>query len=117
MSVRVTRLTEGDAAPGVAHYPATEGLSSTQILALVHEHAANFDDVLDPLPVSIRRHEGLLDRPGALRAAHFPVGDDDQEQGRRRLAFDELLLDQLALQQTSSQPRRERLGPADGRTS
>jgi ATP-dependent DNA helicase RecG len=91
-------LTEGDSAPGVSHYPATDGLSSTQILALVHEHAANFDDVLEPLPVAIRRREGMLDRPGALRAAHFPAGEDDLEQGRRRLAFDELLLDQLALQ-------------------
>src|SRR5579863_5085237 len=89
---------EGEAGAGVAHYPATEGLSSTQILALVHEHAANFDDVLEPLPVSVRRREGLLDRPGALRAAHFPVGEDDHEQARQRLAFDELLLDQLALQ-------------------
>ena len=65
----------------------------------MHEHAANFDDVLEPLPATVRLRERLLDRPGALRAAHFPVGEDDQEQGRRRLAFEELLLDQLALQQ------------------
>jgi ATP-dependent DNA helicase RecG len=84
---------------GVAHYPATEGLSSTQILALVQEHAVNFDDVLEPLPSSLRRNERLLDRPGALRAAHFPRDEGDQEEARRRLAFDELLLGQLALQQ------------------
>jgi ATP-dependent DNA helicase RecG len=83
---------------GVAHYPATDGLSSTQILALVGEHVANFDDFVEPLPVAIRLRERLLDRPGALRAAHFPGGDDDQEQSRRRLAFEELLVDQLALQ-------------------
>jgi ATP-dependent DNA helicase RecG len=92
-------VAEGDSGLGVAHYPATEGLSSTQILALVREHMANFDDVLEPLPASVRLRERLLDRPGALRAAHFPLGDGDQEEGRRRLAFDELLLDQLALQQ------------------
>src|SRR3989440_4632797 len=34
----------------VAHYPATEGLSSTQILALVHEHAATLDNIVEPLP-------------------------------------------------------------------
>jgi len=88
-----------EASAGVAHYPATEGLSSTQILALVQEHATGFDDVLEPLPARLRLRERLPDRPGALRAAHFPIGEDDQEQARRRLAFDELLVGQLALQQ------------------
>jgi ATP-dependent DNA helicase RecG len=90
---------EGAARPGVAHYPATDGVSSTQILALVQEHAASFDDVLEPLPAALRLRERLLDRPGALRAAHFPADEDDHEQARRRLAFDELLFGQLALQQ------------------
>src|SRR5579875_3171913 len=82
----------------VAHYPATDGLSSTQILALVREYAAGFDDFLEPLPTELRRRERMLDRPGALRAAHFPDGPGDEEEARRRLAFEELLLDQLALQ-------------------
>ena len=89
----------GGGEPSVAHYPATEGLSSTQILALVHQHASSFDDVIDPLPVAIRRRERLADRSGALRAAHFPLEPGDEQEGRRRLAFDELLLAQLALQQ------------------
>ena len=41
-------------AAGVPHYPATDGLSSTQILALVHAYAANFDDVLEPLGAAVR---------------------------------------------------------------
>jgi ATP-dependent DNA helicase RecG len=90
---------EGAVETGVAHYPATDGLSSTQILALVQEHVASFDDVLEPLPAALRLRERLLDRPGALRAAHFPADEDDHEQARRRLAFDELLFGQLALQQ------------------
>jgi ATP-dependent DNA helicase RecG len=84
-------------AEAVAHYPATEGLSSTQILALVREHAAAIDDVLEPLPARLRSTERLPVRAGALSAAHFPIGESDQEAGRRRLAFDELLLVQLAL--------------------
>jgi ATP-dependent DNA helicase RecG len=84
-----------DGSSGVAHYPATEGLSSTQIAALVREHAHAFDDVLEPLPVSVRLREHLPDSADALRAAHFPVGQDDLECGRRRLAFDELLIGQL----------------------
>jgi ATP-dependent DNA helicase RecG len=83
----------------VAHYPATEGLSSTQILALVRRHAGAFVDVLEPLPSALRTREHLPDRPAALRASHFPHADADQETGRRRLAFEELLLAQIALQQ------------------
>jgi ATP-dependent DNA helicase RecG len=81
----------GDGA--VAHYPATEGLSSTQILALVREHADAFADVLEPLPAHVRVTERFPDRPAALRTAHF----GDRETARVRLAFDELLLVQLAL--------------------
>lgn len=98
--------------PGVAHYPATEGLSSTQILALVHEHAANFDDALEALPATTRIRERLLDRPGALRAAHFPVGSDDQEEARRRLAFDELLFAQIALQRRRRNRQANALAPS-----
>ncbi|HWD65622.1 MAG TPA: ATP-dependent DNA helicase RecG [Solirubrobacteraceae bacterium] len=83
----------------VAHYPATEGFSSTQILALVRRHAGDFDDVLEPLPAAIRTRERLADRPAALKAAHFPEQAGQEETGRRRLAFEELLLAQIALQQ------------------
>jgi ATP-dependent DNA helicase RecG len=93
-------LSGGEAGMGsvMALYPATEGLSSTQILALVHRHAGALADVLEPLPAAVLVRERLVDRPGALRAAHFPQDDDDQEQARRRLALEELLLAQLALQ-------------------
>ncbi len=83
-------------APSVAHYPATDGLSSTQILALVNRYAVNFDDAIEPLPAAVRLREQLLDRPGALRAAHFARGAEELEAGRRRLAFEELLLSQVA---------------------
>jgi ATP-dependent DNA helicase RecG len=77
----------------VATYPATEGLSSTQILALVREHRAGLAEVIEPLPAALRVAERLADRAGALGAAHF----GDHEGGRVRLAFEELLLLQLAL--------------------
>jgi ATP-dependent DNA helicase RecG len=92
---RTAEATTGSGA--VAHYPASDGLSSTQILALVRRHADAAADVIEPLPAGLRIREGLADRAGALRAAHFPEGESDQEHGRRRLAFDELLLVQLAL--------------------
>jgi ATP-dependent DNA helicase RecG len=77
----------------VATYPATDGLSSTQILALAREWRGAAQEALEPLPARMRAIERLPDRAAALDAAHF----GDQEGGRRRLAFDELLLLQLGL--------------------
>src|SRR5215213_11651198 len=73
-----------------ATYPATKGITSTQILALVREHLAAAHEVPELLPASLRLQEGLPGVADAIIAAH--VGD--REAGRRRLAFDELLLDQ-----------------------
>jgi ATP-dependent DNA helicase RecG len=81
----------------VAHYPATEGLTSTQILALVREHRLTFEDVVEPLPAGVLVRERLPDRVAALTEAHFAGSDAGLEVARRRLAFDELLLAQLAL--------------------
>ncbi|MEA2384469.1 MAG: ATP-dependent helicase RecG [Solirubrobacteraceae bacterium] len=78
----------GDA---VAEYPATKGITSTQIMAKVREHRAAIADVVEPLPAAIRVAEKLPPRSDAIAAAHFA----DREAGRRRLAFDELLLDQI----------------------
>jgi ATP-dependent DNA helicase RecG len=78
----------GDAA---SQYPATKGITSTQILAAVVEHRAAIADVVEPLPAWLRVAEGLPDRPAAFTAAHF----GDRERGRARLAFDELLVDQI----------------------
>jgi ATP-dependent DNA helicase RecG len=80
----------------VGHYPATDGLSSTQILALVRDHAAAIADVSEPLPARLRTIERLPDRGGALAAIHLG-SDVGHETARRRLAFEELLLVQLAL--------------------
>jgi ATP-dependent DNA helicase RecG len=80
--------TGGDAA---GQYPATKGLTSTQILAQVREHLPSVSDFAEPLPATLRVAERLPDRPAALAAAH--VGD--REAGRARLAFEELLLDQI----------------------
>ncbi len=77
----------------VATYPATEGLSSTQILALVREWRGAAFEALEPLPARLRTQDRLPDRAAALLAAHF----GDHEGGRRRLAYDELLLVQIAL--------------------
>jgi ATP-dependent DNA helicase RecG len=79
------------AGEGAAQYPATKGITSTQILAMVREHRAAIADVVEPLPAWLRVAESLPDRPAAFADAHF----GDREGGRARLAFDELLVDQI----------------------
>jgi ATP-dependent DNA helicase RecG len=94
--------TGGDAAatPGdgdaVAHYAAAEGVTSTQILTLVHAERGALADVVEALSAATRVAERLPDRASALAAMHFPRLAHDSEAGRRRLAFEELLLTQLA---------------------
>jgi ATP-dependent DNA helicase RecG len=79
------------AGEAASQYPATKGITSTQILAAVREHRDAVHDAIEPLPAALRVAEGLPDVPAALAAAHF----GDREGGRARLAFDELLVDQI----------------------
>ncbi|MBE5772684.1 MAG: ATP-dependent DNA helicase RecG [Clostridiales bacterium] len=51
----------------------------------------------DELPESIRRRHGLCERNFAMRNAHFPDSHEALIQARRRIAFEELLLYQIAL--------------------
>jgi ATP-dependent DNA helicase RecG len=92
--------TAGEAA---AQYPATKGLTSTQILAMVREHRAAVADAVEPLPAALRVAEALPDRPAALAAAHL----GDRESGRERLAFEELLLDQIVQLRLRAQHRAD----------
>src|SRR3954454_21091498 len=68
----------GDA---VAEYPATKGITSTQILALVQEHRQAAFDEVERLPGRLRAQERLPDAPAAYLSAHF----GDHERGRQRL--------------------------------
>jgi ATP-dependent DNA helicase RecG len=102
---RVNQHAKTDAVAAVgseaAQYPATKGITSTQLLAAVQAHRAAVHDVVDPLPLPLRRSLRVPDRASAVAAAHF---GPDHEAGRRRLAFDELLMDQIVQQRL----RRER---------
>jgi ATP-dependent DNA helicase RecG len=82
-------------ARAVAHYPAAEGVSSTQILTMVQAARGALSEVTEALPAATRVSERLPDRASALAAMHFPQSEQDREAGRERLAFEELLLTQL----------------------
>jgi ATP-dependent DNA helicase RecG len=82
-------------AQSVAHYPAAEGVSSTQILTLVHEARHGLGDVPEPLAAVVRVSERLPERGAALAAMHFGGSGETSRDALQRLAFDELLLAQL----------------------
>ncbi len=51
----------------------------------------------DDLPVELKRKYGLCERNFAMRNAHFPDSKEALEAARKRIAFEELLLYQVAL--------------------
>ncbi|MDX6664667.1 MAG: ATP-dependent helicase RecG [Solirubrobacteraceae bacterium] len=94
----------------VAEYPATKGINSTQIAELVRQNRAAMADEVERLPGRMRAAEHLPDVTAAYVAAHF----GDHEAGRRRLAFEELLLDQLVQLRLRDQRRTELAAPVLG---
>jgi ATP-dependent DNA helicase RecG len=97
-----------------AHYPVTEGVSSTQVMALVREHREALPELPDPLPARLRAAERLADRAAALSAMHFPYAGRALEGARERLAFEELLLVQLELLRRRARREGGQLAPALG---
>jgi len=78
-------------------YPASEEVSVKkvrEVVAVVLPHAR---DWLDPVPADLKARHGLPLLPDALWALHRPRSAEDAELGRRRLAFDELLVLQVGL--------------------
>jgi ATP-dependent DNA helicase RecG len=83
-------------------YPASEEITAKKLRELVG--AALPAALSDPLPAGLKQHEALPERVDALWALHRPRSLAEAEAGRRRLAFDELLLLQIWL----ARRRRER---------
>ena len=90
-------------------YPATAGLSSVKVARLIGTALdAVLPQVEDYLPKELRELRKLPPRRTAVERMHRPTAADDIPVARRRLAYDELLLCQLAVQLSR---RRLRSGP------
>ena len=83
-------------------YPASEELSQKQLRGLVEAALADVRAEGEPLPAALCVREGLPLRADAVVAVHRPRSLAEAEEGRRRLAFDELLVLQLALARRSA---------------
>ena len=92
-------------------YRATEGLSHKMIRSLIDRHLEGMIAFSrDPLPEVIPAGLHLRPLPEALRVVHRPATVEEAEEGRRRLAFDELLDLQLMLARARLLAKRPRQG-------
>ena len=96
-SVRTYDVDDGPATADFAPvYPATEDLNVNKLRELVAAALPYAADVADPLPAVVKTRDGLPRRADAFAALHAPRSLEEAEAARRRLAFDELLVLQLA---------------------
>lgn len=78
-------------------YPSTADLSVRTIRTLLHEAAPLAENVLDPLPPEMLARRRYAGTPEAILTSHFPESLAEATAARERLAFEELLLLQLAV--------------------
>jgi ATP-dependent DNA helicase RecG len=78
-------------------HPATYGLEPATLRKLIWEDYGLIRHVVEPLPSALRVAERLPDRSAAIAAVHFPDDEGEAEGARRRLAFEELFLLQVAV--------------------
>jgi ATP-dependent DNA helicase RecG len=89
--------TTGHTTGVVPVYPATDQLKSAKIRELVWNSRPAIRHVVEPLPAWLRLAERLPERAAAVDALHFPEGEDEEPEARRRLAFEELFLFELSV--------------------
>ena len=78
-------------------YALTEGLSQRFVRELTYAAVeAHADEAADAVPPALMAKRKLLASPQALRGLHFPKSEAELEAGRARLAYEELLLLELA---------------------
>ena len=97
-------------------YPATEGLTYRQVRKLIHD---NLDELLrrvrdeeEPIPADVLRSVEVEPLWKALDHVHRPTSLHEAEQGRRRLAFEELFFLQLLHARTRHRTVAQRAGIA-----
>ena len=78
-------------------YRSLSGIPAKALRQAVEGALALCEGQREDLPEALRRRYGLCERGFALRNAHFPDSREALEAARRRIAFEELLLYQVAL--------------------
>jgi ATP-dependent DNA helicase RecG len=92
-------------------YPETEGLTSRWLRPRVQSILSLADGLEEFLPLDIRERLALPSRPEAVRGIHFPATAEQLERARKRLAFEEMFLLQLAAQEAKRRREQEAASP------
>src|SRR3989440_3605116 len=112
--VKAYDLGDGEATADFAPvYPASEEIPPKRVRTLVGHALGHVVDYFDPLPAELREREGLPLKRDALFAVHRPEHEYEAEIGRRRLAFEELLLLQIGIARRAAE-RERTLAPSLG---
>jgi ATP-dependent DNA helicase RecG len=89
-------------------YSLTEGLTARTMRRLTRWVVDRYAALLpDHLPAMIRQAAGLLPLSEAVAQMHYPTNEELLAAARRRLAFDELFLIQLGMQERRTRWQRE----------
>lgn len=78
-------------------YPATGKLTSNAIAKVVKTALESLEEIPETLDKSVRDKYNLISLDRAIRQIHFPDSEEDMQQARHRLIFEELLTLQLGL--------------------
>src|SRR6266700_129513 len=94
-------------------YPAAEEIAAATVRRVVDAALPLALHVPDPLPAELREREGLALKRDALAAVHRPRDLHEAETGRKRLAFEELLVLQVGIARRAAE-RERTLAPGLG---
>jgi ATP-dependent DNA helicase RecG len=109
------RVHAGEAQRLVPVHPGTEALKAQRIRHWVEQAVRWAGNVLEPLPVELRMRRELAGAADAVKAVHFPEGEDDIDEARKRLVFEELFLYQALLTTRKQSHRTARPAPKLGK--
>ena len=94
-------------------YPASEEVTPKRMRSLVAAALPRAGDYPDALPAELRVREALPLKADAIAIVHRPESLEHAEVGRRRLAFEELLLLQIGIARRAAE-RERTLAPSLG---
>lgn len=89
-------------------YPSTADLSVRTLRNVINECAPLARNFIDPLPARLLARHGYMRQPEAILLYHFPASQREASRARQRLAFEELLLLQLAIRKRRLQEDRDK---------
>ncbi len=96
-------------------HPATESLKAQRLRQWMEQAMRWVGNVLEPLPAELRVRRELAGAADAVKAVHFPETNEDVEEARERLRFEELFLYQAILATRKRSHRAARPAPRLGK--